>query len=160
MIQHYVKQFLTWAITSISQRLHPGSWLQDDVGISRHDALDNDYFCGGIIVVAERYGMIEVSSYPCLYLMDGSWFRWCWNLGVVLFDALSYRDSSMLPPWLWEHSHPMWDLGIILCIAFDWAILNVLLHYPHSLMKSMEICHGKSSSVLLISHKSTPTECR
>ena len=70
-IQHYVKQFLTWTITSISQRLHPGSWLQDDVGISRHDALDNYYFRGGIIVVAERYGMIEVSSYPCLYLMDG-----------------------------------------------------------------------------------------
>ena len=66
--------------------------------ISRHDALDDYYFHGGITVVAERYDMIEVSSYHCLYLMDGCWLKWCWNLGVVLFDALSHRDSSMLPP--------------------------------------------------------------
>ena len=99
--------------------------------ISRHDALDDYYFHGGITMVAERYGMIEVSSYPYLYLMDGCWFRWCWNPGVVLFDALSHRDSSMLPPWLWEHSHLVWDPGIILCSAFDWAILDVLLHFTH-----------------------------
>ena len=42
------------------------------MGISRHDALYDYYFHGGITVVAERYGMIEVSNYPYLYLMGAS----------------------------------------------------------------------------------------
>ena len=106
-------------ITSLSQRLHLEPWLQDDVGINRHDAMDSNHSGGSFMVTARRIVVDDAFHYQNLLTTDRCGFRLCWDPSVVSFDALFHKDSSMISPWLWEHSHLVWNPGIILCSAFN-----------------------------------------